>query len=73
MKIFPLSLEHRLATGRVDNFKISTFLSCFLAGIYTKYKQLLAKDKLIFRRLSKVSAKLRSIVDLSVSCNRDHF
>lgn len=29
----------------------------FPSGIYTKYKQLLAKDKLIFRRLSKVSTK----------------
>ena len=36
---------------------LKSFVLVFPSGIYTKYKQLLAKDKLIFRRLSKVSTE----------------
>ena len=42
----------------------------FASGIYTKYKQFLSKDKLIFRRLSKVCiVVLCAIIPLDVTVN----
>ena len=45
---------------------LKRFVFVFPSGIYTKYKQLLAKDKLIFRRLSKVSTEEFRLGSLSM-------
>lgn len=46
-----MSIKHECGVS------LKRFVLVFPSGIYTKYKQLLAKDKLIFRRLSKVSTE----------------
>ena len=51
---------------REFGLSLKRFVFVFPLGIYTKYKQLLAKDKLIFRRLSKVSTKEMRLGRLSM-------
>ena len=51
---------------RECGLSLKRFVLVFPSGIYTKYKQLLAKDKLIFRRLSKVSTEEFRVGSLSM-------
>ena len=66
--------DSQILTWKLGDWYISMILRFrafyFASGIYTKYKQFLSKDKLIFRRLSKVCILvLCAILPLDVTVN----
>ena len=66
--------DSQISTWKLCDWYITMILRFrafyFASGIYTKYKQFLSKDKLIFRRLSKVCILvLCAILPLDVTVN----
>ena len=65
------TLLELVSIKRECGLSLKRFVFVFPSGIYIKYKQLLAKDKLIFRRLSKVSTEEFRLESLSMVNSND--